>query len=131
MSEIWLTLSGLTSIKEAVSCNTYSTHLPSRLQPPHHHTTTPCSLRRRSLISGLGTSSTLTLPSTTHGVGGQRNDPVDLPQRKRPGTQCTEDLVAPGSFWTGAKILSLPGSDPRTVQPVFAIPTHNIRNKTK
>jgi len=53
---------------------------------------------------------------TTRSVYSRERDPVPDVQKA---------WRAPRSFWTGAKILSLPGFDPRTVQLIFAILAHN------
>jgi hypothetical protein len=56
------------------------------------------------------------------------------PREREPVPNVQKAWWAPAPFWTGAKILSLPSFDPRTVQLVFAILAHNYEirlNKDK
>ena len=56
-------------------------------------------------------------------VGGQRHAPAVLYPREIPGTHCAGGWVGSRAGLDGRKISPPPGFDPRTVQPVVAVPT--------
>ena len=64
------------------------------------------------------------------GVGGQRYAAAALYRRGRPGTHCTGGWVGPRAGLDGCgKLRSLPGFDPRSVQPVasrYASPSDTV-----
>ena len=51
-------------------------------------------------------------------MSGQQHVPAELCSRERPGTHFTGGWVGPRVGLDGRKISSLPGFDPRTIQPV-------------
>jgi hypothetical protein len=63
-------------------------------------------------------SSTLSITSALHVLGGQRHAPAALPPERDPVPIVQEAGWAPGQVWTGAENLAPPGFDPWTLQPV-------------
>jgi len=54
------------------------------------------------------------------GVCGQQHAPAVLYPRERPGARFTGDWVGPRAGLDGRKFSSLPGFDPRAVQPLVS-----------
>jgi len=64
-------------------------------------------------------SATLSLTSALYEVGGQRHAPAALRPGKSSGTHCIGGWVGPRAGLDGCgKSHPIPGSDPRTIQPV-------------
>jgi hypothetical protein len=63
--------------------------------------------------------STFSLISALNGVDGQRHAPAALPPGKIRYALYRRLGWAPGPVWTDAENFTLPGFDPRTVQPLL------------
>jgi hypothetical protein len=65
------------------------------------------------------------------GVVGQRHDPLGLPTRKRPGTQCTEGLVGPKALLDRCENIVPTGFRSPDRPASTRYPGSQLRNKMK